>query len=232
MPQVECSDIGRASLLSVLMGSTITTGSALAGYGIYKAIGTATSIGMWTVGISLFHQGEYTCMAYYRPREYNVKAFLLPGVGASRNYNIAMAVAAVEYAIEWLLFPKLKQNYQTVSIVGGVMMIAAAVVRIAAMAQCGANFSHIIEDEKRDSHKLVTNGLFSFLRHPSYFGWFYWSISSQIVLLNPISFILYTAAAWTFFHQRIPVEEEILEEFFPEYPDYKSKTMTGIPFIR
>eukprot|EP01060_Flectonema_neradi_P000730 TRINITY_DN10454_c2_g2_i1.p1 TRINITY_DN10454_c2_g2~~TRINITY_DN10454_c2_g2_i1.p1 ORF type:complete len:257 (+),score=41.12 TRINITY_DN10454_c2_g2_i1:68-772(+) len=228
---VKCEDVGKASVLSALMGSCMTAGSILAYYGISTASGTATSVGMWSVGIALFHQGEYSCMAYYRPREFSVKSFLLPGVGASRNYNVAMAVAALEYVIEWFLFPRLKQNHLKVSIAGGVLMMFAAIVRIAAMVQCGSNFSHVIEDEKRESHKLVTSGLFSVLRHPSYFGWFYWSISTQIVLLNPVSFLLYTAAAWTFFHQRIPVEEEILTEFFPNYPQYRKKTMTGIPFI-
>jgi protein-S-isoprenylcysteine O-methyltransferase len=39
------------------------------------------------------------------------------------------------------------------------------------MLSCGSNFSHTIMEEKDEEHKLVTNGIYSILRHPSYFGW-------------------------------------------------------------
>ncbi len=42
----------------------------------------------------------------------------------------------------------------------------------------------------------------SVLRHPSYFGWFYWSVGTQILLGNPVCSVLYTYAAWSFFHKR------------------------------
>jgi hypothetical protein len=45
---------------------------------------------------------------------------------------------------------------------------------------------------------------FSCLRHPSYFGWFWWAISIPILLANPLSFVAYCYAAWSFFADRIP----------------------------
>jgi protein-S-isoprenylcysteine O-methyltransferase Ste14 len=55
----------------------------------------------------------------------------------------------------------------------------------------------------------------SILRHPSYFGWFYWSIGTQIILCNPICVVFYSYATWKFFAGRIPYEESLLEKFYP-----------------
>lgn len=47
----------------------------------------------------------------------------------------------------------------------------------------------------------------SHLRHPAYFGWFWWSIGTQMLLCNPVCIVVYAAASWRFFSQRIPFEE-------------------------
>jgi len=72
-----------------------------------------------------------------------------------------------------------------------------------------------------------------YLRHPSYFGWFYWSVGTQLVLCNPICTIAYAAAAWYFFHDRIPYEETLLVKFYGEkYTKYAESTVIGIPGIK
>jgi len=63
---------------------------------------------------------------------------------------------------------------------------------------------HCEQDTKADDHTLVTSGIYSIWRHPSYFGWFWWSVFTQVVLANPISIIGYTLASWYFFADRIP----------------------------
>jgi hypothetical protein len=53
------------------------------------------------------------------------------------------------------------------------------------------------------------------LRHPSYFGWFWWSIGTQILLQNPLSVVAYSYASWSFFKGRIEYEERTLCAQFP-----------------
>ncbi|CAN0453530.1 unnamed protein product, partial [Hapterophycus canaliculatus] len=36
------------------------------------------------------------------------------------------------------------------------------------------------ERQREESHQLVTSGVYRFLRHPSYFGWFWWSLGTQV----------------------------------------------------
>jgi protein-S-isoprenylcysteine O-methyltransferase len=74
--------------------------------------------------------------------------------------------------------------------------------------------------------------LIRYLRHPSYFGWFYWSVGTQLALCNPVCTLAYAYAAWTFFRGRIPYEESLLVDFYgAEYVQYAQRTPIGIPGI-
>ncbi|CAN0535280.1 unnamed protein product, partial [Ectocarpus sp. 8 AP-2014] len=52
--------------------------------------------------------------------------------------------------------------------------------RVGAMWTAGSNFNHEIMQRREESHQLVTSGVYRFLRHPSYFGWFWWSLGTQV----------------------------------------------------
>ena len=70
------------------------------------------------------------------------------------------------------------------------------------------------------------------MRHPSYFGWFYWAIGTQLMLCNPVCTVVYALAAWRFFSMRVPFEEYHLLLFFGRrYAQYREKTPIGIPFV-
>ena len=86
---------------------------------------------------------------------------------------------------------------------GFVLMVVGQVVRTTAMAQAGKNFSHVISMKKKEGHVLVTSGVYRWLRHPSYFGFFWWGLGTQIVLGNVICLVGYAAVLWRFFRLRI-----------------------------
>ena len=66
------------------------------------------------------------------------------------------------------------------SFVGLLMVLCGEGLRKAAMLTAGSNFNHIVQNEKAQSHVLVTSGVYSYFRHPSYVGWFYWSTGTQV----------------------------------------------------
>jgi Isoprenylcysteine carboxyl methyltransferase (ICMT) family len=73
---------------------------------------------------------------------------------------------------------------------------------------------------------------YAYLRHPSYIGFYYWAIGTQILLNNLLHTFLFAAASTFFFRKRIPFEEESLLQYFPdEYPAYRARTWIGIPFV-
>lgn len=91
--------------------------------------------------------------------------------------------------------------------VGAFIMIGGQVFRSLAMYTAGSNFHHQVRDQRDEKHKLVTSGIYSHMRHPSYFGWFWYSVGGQIVLGNPICLVGYVYVLWKFFEDRIVYEE-------------------------
>lgn len=112
------------------------------------------------------------------------------------------------------------------------MVVVGQVVRSLAMVQAGTNFNHIVQHRKANEHQLVTTGIYHYLRHPSYFGFFWWGLGTQLVLGNVICFLGYAIVLWRFFARRISGEEELLVAFFgDDYVKYRQRTGVGIPFI-
>jgi len=178
--------------------------------------------------LSFFHFLEFFATAYCQPTKVNYDSYV---VNHSKDYTIAAIVSWIEFWIETLLLGKYKRSYFMIFI-GFIMLLGGQIIRTIAMWSCGSNFSHTIMEEKEEEHKLVTHGIYSILRHPSYFGWFYWSIGTQVFLCNPLCIILYTFASWSFFSARIPYEESLLLKFYKnQYDDYIKQTIIGIPFI-
>ncbi|CAI5678609.1 unnamed protein product [Oreochromis niloticus] len=178
--------------------------------------------------LSFFHYSEYLVTAIINPRSLSLDSFLL---NHSVEYTLAAVSSWVEFIVEKLTVPELKQ-LSWLSFLGLFMVLCGEGLRKAAMLTAGSNFNHIVQNEKAQSHVLVTSGVYAYFRHPSYVGWFYWSIGTQVMLCNPLCILAYTIASWRFFRERIEEEELSLIHFFAEdYVEYKKRVPTGLPFI-
>lgn len=76
------------------------------------------------------------------------------------------------------------KNNLLISVIGLLLCIMGEILRKSAMLTASTNFNHIVQTVKERDHELVTHGVYSICRHPSYVGWFYWSIGTQVVALN------------------------------------------------
>lgn len=199
------------------------------------------------VFVTAFHLSEFLITAVYRKDEltfdcrfqrgFSTVAYL---VNQSTEYEIAMIAGMAEYWIEYFFVPILRYHWITFWL-GFTLCLGGGLLRAIAEIQMQGNFNHHIQTKKQASHQLVTTGLYSyclffsfhcrFFRHPAYTGWFYFSIGTQILLNNPVCTVLYTGASWYFFYDRIPYEERLLLDFFPEYESYREQTHVLIPFI-
>ncbi|XP_063319925.1 protein-S-isoprenylcysteine O-methyltransferase [Pelmatolapia mariae] len=189
---------------------------------------TWTHFGWYMCSLSFFHYSEYLVTAIINPRSLSLDSFLL---NHSVEYTLAAVSSWVEFIVEKLTVPELKQ-LSWLSFLGLFMVLCGEGLRKAAMLTAGSNFNHIVQNEKAQSHVLVTTGVYAYFRHPSYVGWFYWSIGTQVMLCNPLCILAYTIASWRFFRERIEEEELSLIHFFAEdYVEYKKRVPTGLPFI-
>lgn len=162
--------------------------------------------------LSLFHSLEYQITAMYNPSFATVSAFLLSQNG--RAYNIAHTLAFLEcfvhYSFVPTYFPQARLEFDSPNILhllwlvlGFGMLLVGQVTRTVAMAQAGSNFNHTVQRKKRQGHTLVTDGIYAWLRHPSYFGFFFWGLGTQVVLGNLVCLIGYAVVLWRFFRHRI-----------------------------
>ncbi|KAK9478984.1 Isoprenylcysteine carboxyl methyltransferase family-domain-containing protein, partial [Lipomyces japonicus] len=179
--------------------------------------------------LCLFHFLEYWITARYNPSKVSIDSFLFNN---GSQYSLAHGAALTEAIIEWIFFKPVKKNYSFVSILGLGLIIWGQCLRSMAMIHASKNFSHIIAHHKADSHDLVKTGVYSITRHPSYLGYFWWAIGTQLFILNPVSTVGFSVVLWRFFNRRIKYEENLLIKFFgEEYVEYKKTTPTLIPFI-
>ncbi|EUC48002.1 hypothetical protein COCMIDRAFT_34565 [Bipolaris oryzae ATCC 44560] len=174
--------------------------------------------------LALFHFLEFYTTAAYNTPVAKVASFLLSN---GDQYRIAHTMAFTETIITSYFFP----GYQSyihrpwVIAIGVILIAIGQTVRSIAMIQAGTNFNHMVQSSKNDGHELVTHGLYHYFRHPSYFGFFWWGIGTQIMLGNTFCFLAYTAVLWSFFKRRIFHEEKHLLEFFgSDYREYKART--------
>jgi protein-S-isoprenylcysteine O-methyltransferase Ste14 len=86
--------------------------------------------------------------------------------------------------------------------------------------------------ELRDNHRLITQGVYRYVRHPMYAALFLYSIGQALVLPNWVVGPSYLVAFGILFAFRIGAEERMmLETFGDEYAAYMARTKLLVPGI-
>lgn len=209
--------------------SGIAMRSSCLGFACAAALATAwalrhsyAALPLFIANLAFFHFMEFWCMAAYNTRRARTDSFILTSNGSS--YQLAHTAACVEYLLEAVL---LGARWKTGAGVGGwgvpvglTLIVMGQAVRSLAMRDAGSNFSHYVASRHEQGHVLVQHGVYRFVRHPSYFGFFWWGLGTQIMLGNPVCFLAYMVILWRFFSGRI----ERASSLPPSLPWYKRCT--------
>ena len=82
------------------------------------------------------------------------------------------------------------------------------------------------------NHQLKSDGVYRWVRHPSYTGMYIYALGLGFALHSLISVAILLWGVWYTTHNRIPVEESVLEDHFGDaYREYKAKTWKLFPLI-
>ena len=183
---------------------------------------------LYFITLCIYHYTEFFSVLLYHFKKLSCEYFL---IDQSLSWIIATFISFIETILETYYFNKYKK-IKIFFIIGLIMTIIGQIFRIGGIYTGKKNFTHKISYEKKKEHKLVKNGVFALTRHPSYFGFYLWSIGIEIMCCNPICFIGFTFILFYFFKNRILLEEKLLIQFFgEEYLEYKKKVGILIPFI-
>lgn len=130
--------------------------------------------------------------------------------------------------VPFLLLALLAPSHATALkwVVGMVLVAVGELVRIAGVAAAGT----VTRRRSRNVQRLVTYGIFGWVRNPLYVGnfliWIGFVIASGVWWLLPVALVVF-AIEYTFI---VAYEEGVLESIFGgEYLEYKARTPRWIP---
>ncbi|CAR28027.1 hypothetical protein ZYGR_0N05150 [Zygosaccharomyces rouxii] len=227
-PDVSVNQPHRIALTAFLLGSVMGLFLGLIKFVHLKAFD------FYMAALALFHFLEYYTTAKYNPSQTTEDSFLLSN---GIEYLLCHSFAILECLLEYMFLPHWKADMSSLShfivvSLGYTFIIVGQIARTMAMRTAGQSFSHTVRTSRGEGHVLVKNGIYQWSRHPSYFGFFWWAVGTQMIMLNPLSLVIFATVLWKFFRQRIKFEENYLLRFFGrDYYDYKNSVPVLIPFI-
>ena len=130
--------------------------------------------------------------------------------------------------VPFLLIPLVAPGRQTLQgwLTGAAFIVVGEIVRLVGVAAAGT----VTRRRSRDVQRLVTYGVFSWMRNPLYVGnfliWIGFTIGAGVLWFIPIA-IVFFAIEYTYI---VRYEEGVLESIFGRaYLDYKARTPRWIP---
>jgi len=113
---------------------------------------------------------------------------------------------------------------------GLLVLICALILFRITHKQLGRNWS--ISLETRDGHKLVTEGIYGWVRHPMYSSFILSAVAQAFLLPNWIAGPVGLVAIAILFFMRVPREEAMMvEQFGDEYRAYMKRTARVVPGV-
>lgn len=121
--------------------------------------------------------------------------------------------------------------YQIVplQILGIFLTFIGLVIAVTARKTLAGNWSSTLD--VKEEHKLITTGIYQYMRHPIYTGVLLMLLGTLCAFLSFNEFIIFFCATLLFIF-RMRQEEALMTKTFPkDYPAYKKRTKRLIPFI-
>ncbi len=84
----------------------------------------------------------------------------------------------------------------------------------------------------REAHRLITEGVYAYVRHPMYTAFFLWSLAQAFLLPNWIAGLSGLVGFGTLYLFRVNREESMmLETFGEDYRRYRERTKRLVPWV-
>ncbi len=138
-----------------------------------------------------------------------------------------MIYVVIQFSAILLLI--INTNINNISTYSLILFIASAIIGVTAIINMKISNLNIMP-ELKDNHKLATNGIYKYIRHPMYTSVILLCLGfllTEITTVNIIAMLILTVNL--FLKSRL--EEKLLEQRFNNYKDYKNNTYRFLPFI-
>jgi protein-S-isoprenylcysteine O-methyltransferase Ste14 len=116
------------------------------------------------------------------------------------------------------------------AVLGPIVFVAGMWTIYRAHRDLGRGFSGHLEI--RHGHRLVTSGIYGYVRHPMYLAYLLWGIAQAMMLPNWVAGFSALVAGGLLFAVRIPREERMMiEAFGAEYRSYIGRSARLVPGV-
>jgi protein-S-isoprenylcysteine O-methyltransferase Ste14 len=116
------------------------------------------------------------------------------------------------------------------SLLGVAVAIAALAMFYLTHRALGRNWS--VSLEVRQSHKLVTEGVYRHVRHPMYTAFWLWAVAQALLLPNWVAGLSGLIGFGTLYVFRVGLEERLMVDTFgEEYRAYMARSARLVPWI-
>jgi protein-S-isoprenylcysteine O-methyltransferase Ste14 len=143
-----------------------------------------------------------------------------------------MGLGVIPFTYAFTGFPRFADYpfQPALAVIGALVMAAALVLFHRVHRELGRNWSDSLQ--VREIHTLVTNGLYTYVRHPMYSAFFLWGLAQLLLLPNWIAGPAGLVGFGILFGFRVGREERMMEESFgDQYRGYMKRTARIIPWI-
>ena len=124
----------------------------------------------------------------------------------------------------------IQTNGNVLAVAGIALMLAGILIRWAAIYTLGRYFTRTVAI--LEGHRIVRDGLYKHLRHPSYAGSLLGNLGLGLALSNWLSIVIILVPDLAATLYRIRIEEQaLLESFGDEYFEYAQGTKRLIPKV-
>jgi protein-S-isoprenylcysteine O-methyltransferase Ste14 len=114
---------------------------------------------------------------------------------------------------------------------GAAAALAALAMFYLSHRELGRNWS--ISLDLRETHKLVTDGVYARVRHPMYTAFWLWALAQALLLPNWVAGLSGLVGFGTLYAFRVGREEKLmLDAFGNEYRAYMARTARLVPRLR
>jgi len=111
---------------------------------------------------------------------------------------------------------------------GAALFAGALLMLWRSHADLGANFTPVAVVQ--EGQRLVTTGVYRYIRHPMYAAHFLWAFAQPLLLWNWIAGFALLITFIPLYYVRVPVEEGVLAgRFGEEYREYMERTGRVVP---
>ena len=120
--------------------------------------------------------------------------------------------------------------WNTFFAIGMALVVIGLIIRIYSILTLNQYFTYSVA--KVENHKIISTGLYKFIRHPGYLGQFIIFMGISISISNWLSILLMMVPITLGYLYRIKVEEKFMtDQLGEDYKNYQDRTKRIIPML-